>query len=73
MGSILFFHILSLKWSSFLFLETGEKPKFLPFLAGAAAGTILDKLSGKTNTVSANGDYQSEGKYVIDLFLSNSL
>jgi hypothetical protein len=56
-----------------LFLGTGEKPKFLPFLAGAAAGTILDKLSGKTNTVSANGDYQSEGKYVIDLFLSNSL
>jgi hypothetical protein len=56
-----------------LFLGTGEKPKFLPFLAGAAAGTILDKLSGKTNTVSANGGYQSDGKYVIDLFLSNSL
>jgi type III secretory pathway component EscT len=50
-----------------LFLGTGEKPKFLPFLAGAAAGTILDKLSGKTNTVSANDDNENDGKFEFDL------
>jgi type III secretory pathway component EscT len=50
-----------------LFLGTGEKPKFLPFLAGAAAGTILDKLSGKTNTVSANDDNEIDGKFEFDL------
>jgi type III secretory pathway component EscT len=50
-----------------LFLGTDEKPKFLPFLAGAAAGTILDKLSGKTNTVSANDDNENDGKFEFDL------